>query len=75
MIFLIRRVTQSWRSATRARLLYIVVAIAFCGLAVAGTVSGNAAVAVLAAITAIFTLGIGVIASKLSAATRGKQHR
>ncbi len=69
MIFLSRRLTGSWRSTTRARLLYIVVAIAFFGLAVAGAVSGNAAVAVLAAIAAIFTLGIAVIASKLSTPT------
>ena len=70
MIFLVRRLTQNWRSATRARLLYVVVAIAFCGLAVAGAMNGNAAVAVLAAIAAIFTLGIAVIASKLSTPTR-----
>ncbi len=71
MIFLVRRLTQNWRSATRARLLYIVVAIAFCGLAVAGAVNGNAAVAVLAVVAAIFTLGIAVIASKLSTPARG----
>lgn len=71
MIFLVRRLTQGWRSATRARLLYVVVAIAFCALAVAGAVSGNAAVAVLAVAAAIFTLGIAVIASKLSTPTRG----
>lgn len=66
MIFLVRRLTQNWRSAIRARLLYVVVAIAFCGLAVAGAVSGNVAVAVLAVVAAIFTSGIAVIASKLS---------
>ena len=71
MIFLVRRLTQNWRSAIRARLLYIVVAIAFCGLAVAGAVSGNVAVAVLAVVAALLTLGITVIASKLSEGTRG----
>ncbi len=69
MIFLVRRLTGSWRSATRARLLYIVVAVAFCGLAVAGAVNGNAAVAVLAVVAAIFTLGIAVVASKVSTPT------
>ena len=69
MIFLVRRLTQNWRSAIRARLLYVVVAIAFCGLAVAGAVSGNVAVAVLAVVAAIFTSGIAVIASKLSTPT------
>ncbi len=69
MIFLVRRLTGSWRSATRARLLYVVVAVAFCGLAVAGAVSGNAEVAVLAAVAAILTLGIAIIASRLSART------
>ena len=68
MIFLVRRLTQNWRSATRARLLYVVVAIAFCGLAVVGVANGNAAVAVLATIAAIFTVGIAVIAPRLSAA-------
>ncbi len=67
MIFLVRRLTQAWGSATRVRLLYIVVAIAFCGLAAVAVVNGNAAVAVLAVLAAIFTLGIAVIASKLSA--------
>lgn len=71
MIFLVRRLTQSWRSATRVRLLYIVAAIAFCGLAVAGAINGNAAVTVLAVVAAIFALGITVIASKLSAAPGG----
>ena len=69
MIFLVRRLTQDWRSAIRARLLYVVVAIAFCGLAVAGAVSGNVAVAVLAVVAALLTLGITVIASKLSTPT------
>ena len=71
MIFLVRRLTQNWRSATRARLLYVVVAIAFCCLAVAGAVSGNVAVAVLAVVAAILALGITVIASKLSTPARG----
>ena len=69
MILLVRRLTQNWRSTTRARLLYIVVAVAFCGLAVAGAVNGNVAVAVLALLAAIFTLGIAVISSKLSTPT------
>ncbi len=71
MIVLIRRLTQSWRSATRARLLYIVMASAFCGLAVVAAVKGNAGVALVAAIVAIVTLGLVVIAPRLSAATRG----
>ncbi len=66
MFFFARRLTGNRRSAARARLLYFAVAIAFCGLAVAGAVSGNAAVAVLALVAAILTLGIAVIASKLS---------
>ena len=69
MIFLARRLTQNWRSATRARLLYIAVATAFCGLAVVAAVNGNVAVAVLAFLAALLTLGITVIASKLPTPT------
>ncbi len=70
MLFLIRRLTQSWRSVTRGRLLYIVMASAFCGLAVVAAVRGSAGIALVAAIVAIATLGIAVIAPRLSAATR-----
>ncbi len=69
MILLIHRLTGGWRFATRTRLLYVVVAAAFFGLAVIAAVNGNAAVTVLAVVAAIFTLGIAVIASRLSAAT------
>ena len=69
MFFLVRRLIGNWRSATRAGLAYIVVAIAFCGLAVAGAINGNVAVAVLAVVATIFALGIAVIASKLSTPT------
>lgn len=69
MIFLVRRLAGNWRSATRAGLVYIVVAVAFCGLAVAGAVNGNVVIAVLAVFAAIFALGIANIASRLSAAT------
>ncbi len=69
MLTLWRRWRDGPRSTGLSRLLYIVVAVAFCGLAVAGAVNGNVAVAVLAVVAAIFTLGIAVIASKLSAPT------
>ena len=56
---------------TRARLLYIVMSIAFGGLAVAAVVIANAAVTVVAVVAAVATLGLAVIAPRLSA-TRGK---
>ncbi len=70
MIFLVRRLAGSWRSVTRARLLYIIMASAFCALAVVAAVRGSAGVASVAAIVAIVTLGVAVIAPRLSAATR-----
>ena len=74
MLFLIRRVTAGWRSATRARLLYLVMTSAFCGLAVVAAVRGNAGVASVAAIVAIVTLGLAVIAPRLSAAARASRN-
>ncbi len=74
MTFLIRKLAGSWRSATRARLLYIVMASAFCGLAVVAAVRGSGGVASIAAIVAIVTLGVAVIAPRLSAATRGSRN-
>ncbi len=70
MIFLVRRLARSWRSVTRARLLYIIMASAFCGLAVVAAVRGNAGVASVAAIVATVTLGLTVIAPRLSGARR-----
>ncbi|MCH7580965.1 MAG: hypothetical protein IIB22_12030 [Chloroflexi bacterium] len=70
MIFLIRRLAGSWRSTTQGRLLYIVIASAFCGLAVVAAVGGSAGVALVAAVVAIVTLGLAVIAPRLSAAQR-----
>ena len=69
MIFLVRRLA-SWRSATRGRLPYIVMASAFCGLAVVAAARGSAGVALVAAAVAIVTLGLATIAPRLSAATR-----
>ena len=66
MFFLIRRLTQDWRSATRARLLYIVMSVAFGGFAVVAIVSGNAAVAIIATGVGIVTLGLAFIAPKLA---------
>lgn len=59
---------------TRARLLYILMTSAFCGLAVVATVKGDAGVAVIAAVVAIVTLGVAVIAPRLSAAARGSRN-
>ncbi len=70
MFFLLRRLAGSWRATTRARLLYIVMASAFCGLAVVAAVKGNAGIASVAAIVAVITLGLAVIAPRLSAAAR-----
>ena len=70
MIFLVRRLAGSWRSATQGRLLYIVIASAFCGLAVVAAVRGSAGVALVAAAVAIVTLGLATIAPRLSAAQR-----
>ena len=70
MIFLVRRLAGSWRSATRGRLPYVVMASAFCGLAVVAAVRSSAGVALVAAAVAIVTLGLAVIAPRLSAATR-----
>ena len=50
MIFLVRRLTATWRTPTRARLLYVAMAIAFVGLAIVGVATGNVFVAVTAAV-------------------------
>jgi succinate-acetate transporter protein len=71
MFVLIRRLAGSWRSATRARLMYIAVTTAFCVLAVIAAVQGNAGVAVAAGCVGIVTLGLAVIAPRLSAARQG----
>ncbi len=68
MIFLARRLAGGWRSTTRARLPYIVMASAFCALGVAAAVRGSAGVALIAAVVAVATLGLAVIAPRLSAA-------
>ena len=70
MLVLIRRLAGGWRSTTRGRLLYIVMASAFCGLAVAAAVQGSVGVASVAAIVATVTLGLATIAPRLSAAQR-----
>ncbi len=70
MVFLVRRLAGGWRSATRARLPYIVMASAFCELAVVAAVRGSAGVASVAALVAIVTLGLAIIAPRLSTATR-----
>ena len=70
MIFLVRRLIQSWRSATRGRLPYIVMASAFCGLAVVAATRGSVGVALVAACVAVVTLGLAVVAARLSAAQR-----
>jgi len=71
MFHLIRRLAGSWRSATRARLMYIAVTAAFCALAVIAAVQGNAGVALIAACVGIVTLGLAVIAPRLSTAKQG----
>ena len=71
MFVFIRRLAGSWCSATRARLMYIAVTAAFCALAVIAAVQGNAGVALIAACVGIVTLGLAVIAPRLSTATRG----
>ncbi len=68
MIVLVRRLAGGWRSATRGRLIYIVMASAFCGLVVVAAVRGSIGVALVATIVAVVTLGLAAIAPRLSAA-------
>jgi len=71
MLFLIQRVTSSWRAGQRSRLLYGLAAIAFGALAVAGVALGNVAVAIIATIVAVATMIGAFVAPRLSV---GRSH-
>ena len=65
--------TESWRSATRARLLYIVMGAGFGALALVAGLAGDAAVAALAGIAAVVTIALAVLAPRLSRWTRSER--
>ena len=66
---LLRWWTESWRTPGRARWSYVVMALAFSGLALIATAGGDAAIAALAGVAAIVTVGLAVIAPWLSRRT------
>jgi len=65
-----RFLTDSWSSAKRARLLYLVFALGFLGLAIGGAVKGDGVVIALGIVFAIAPAALAVIAPKLSNLTR-----
>ena len=58
--------TESWRSARRARWLYIVMGLGFGALAVVAALAGDFAVAALAGVAALFTLALAMLAPLLT---------
>lgn len=67
--------TESWRSGGRARLLYVAMAVAFAGLAVVAAMNGDAAVATLAGLVALGTVGLAVIAPRLARSADAARRR
>lgn len=64
--------TESWRSPRRARWRYVVMAVGFGGLALAGALAGEAAVAALAGIAAAVTVALAALAPRLARWTQTK---
>jgi len=62
--------TESWSAPRRARWLYIAMTAAFGGLAIAGAVMGEAAVAAIAGIVAVATASLAVLAPRLAEWTK-----
>lgn len=68
--------TDTWRAPGRARFLYGVMAIAFAALALAGILSSDALVSVLASLGTLVAIVLSVVAPRLSkaaSAPRGEQ--
>jgi len=66
---LLRFLTDAWRSATRARVLYLTMTLAFAGLAIAAALLADTAVAAIAGVIAAVTLTLAVVAPRLARAT------
>lgn len=64
---------ESWSAPRRARLVYAVMALGFGALAVAGGVSGNAAVGAIAGGVAAVTAALAMLAPRLSRWTRSER--
>ena len=62
--------TESWRSARRARLQYVAMALAFAALAIIAAFVGEPAVAVVAGAAALLTGALALLASRLARWTR-----
>ncbi len=62
--------TDSWSSPLRARLLYVAFALGFAGLAIGGSVKGDALVIALGAVLALATAALAVLAPRLAPALR-----
>ena len=58
--------TESWRSPGRARLQYAAMALAFGALAVIAALMSEPAVAAVAGIASVLTVGLAVIAPRLT---------
>ncbi len=61
---------ESWRAPRRARWLYIAMTAGFAGLAIAGAVVGNSAVAAMAGVVALATAGLAVLTPRLAEWTK-----
>jgi hypothetical protein len=66
---------ESWRSARRARLQYAAMAIAFAVLAIIAAVLGEPVVAAVAGVVSVVTVGLAVIAPRLSAWAKSSETR
>ena len=62
--------TESWSAPRRGRWLYIAMTAGFGGLAVAGAVMGEAAVAAIAGIVALATAALAALAPRLAEWTK-----
>ncbi len=58
--------TESWRSARRARGVYLVMAAGFGVLAIVAGVGGDATVAALAGVAAVVTCALALLAPQLA---------
>ena len=61
--------TDTWRAPKRARFLYGVMALAFAGVGFIAAMQGDRLVGVLAGLGVVLTIGLAVIAPRLSKLT------
>jgi hypothetical protein len=62
--------TNSWRRPGLARWLYLAMAAAFAALAIAAGLRGDVAVAVVAGLLVVVTVGLALVVPRLAEATR-----